>query len=86
MVQLSTGTSGKGANEDVCQRAELQLCHLGQGHVVKLLSVGEAQLLEVISPIQVGLRSLLVDLGLDVWLLEADRAGSLLTNESDVVL
>jgi len=48
--------------------------------------VREVQLLEEEAPVQVRLRSLFVDLGLDVGLLEADRAVGLLANEGDVVL
>lgn len=85
-VHLSTGTSGKGAREDVGQGAELQLRHLRQRHVVEGRAVGEVQLLEEEAPVQVRLRSLVVDLRLDVGLLKADRAVGLLANEGDVVL
>lgn len=48
--------------------------------------MGEVELLEEEAPVQVRLRSLVVDLGLDVGLLKADRAVGLLANEGDVVL
>lgn len=85
-AHLPAGTSGKGAREDVGQGAELELRHASQRHVVKGRAVGEVQLLEVEAPVQVGLRSLLVDLGLDVGLLEADSALGLLADDGDVVL
>lgn len=82
----STGTSGKGAREDVGQGAKLELCHLRQRHVVKDRAVREVQLLEEEAPVQAGLLSLVVDLRLNVGLLKTDGAVGLLANEGDVVL
>lgn len=48
--------------------------------------MGEVQLLEEEAPVQVRLRSLIVDLRLDVGLLKADRAVGLLADKGDVVL
>ena len=84
--RLSTGTSGKGAREDVGQGAELQLRHPRQRHVVEDRAVREVQLLEEEAPVQVRLCSLLVDLSLNIGLLKADGAVGLLANEGDVVL